>query len=122
MKKFIEIEVTSGGEVGDPFEAKDMVSALQEVFERGGTKIKEVEEEKVEREEEPSCPQCGCQSFYAHQVCRVDIVVDGHNTFLENIISDKELGNSVYDSETPYGPYQCIECGKEFSELSDIGA
>jgi len=64
--------------------------------------------------------KCGCEKFYAHQVCRVDIVVDGDNSFLDNLISDKELGDSVYDSGTPYGPYTCTECGTVYSELEDI--
>jgi hypothetical protein len=45
------------------------------------------------------------------------MVVDENNNFLSNLISDKELGDSVYDSETPYGPYRCTECGKEYEEL-----
>ncbi len=61
--------------------------------------------------------ECGNEKFVAHQRCRVDIVVDGDNNFLDNLITDKELGNSVYDSETPYGPYQCTECGKIYEEL-----
>ena len=60
---------------------------------------------------------CGNDKFYAHQECRVDVVVDEDNTFLENLINDKDLGDSVYDSGTPYGPYQCTECGKEHEEI-----
>lgn len=65
------------------------------------------------------CSVCDNEKFYAHQVCRVDIVVDGDNDFVENLISDKALGDSVYDSETPYGPYTCTECGEEFEELKE---
>jgi hypothetical protein len=61
--------------------------------------------------------ECGNDKFYAHQKCRVDIIVDEYNSFLDNLVSDKELGDSVYDSETPYGPYTCTECGKVYDEL-----
>ena len=77
----------------------------------------ELPDEIKEYIDENGCPDCGCSSFYAHQQCRVDIVVDNNNNFVQNLIDDKDLGDSVYDSETPYGPYQCIECGKEFEEI-----
>ena len=63
--------------------------------------------------------ECGNDKFVGHQICRVDVIVDEGNNFLENIVSDKELGDSVYDSETPYGPYTCTECGAEYPDLSE---
>ncbi len=64
------------------------------------------------------CPKCGNDKFVGRQVCRVDIIVDGDNNFLDNLMSDKELVSSIYDSETPYGPYTCTECGEEIEELN----
>lgn len=63
------------------------------------------------------CHKCDNGEFSAHQVCRVDIVVDRTNTFLAN--GGNGLEDSVYDSGTPYGPYVCTRCGKEYEELTD---
>lgn len=56
---------------------------------------------------------CGNDEFYAHQVVRMDIIVDKDNYFV------KGLENGIYDSEIPYGPYTCTKCGKEYDELCD---
>jgi len=56
--------------------------------------------------------ECGCEKFYAHQICRHDVLVNNDNIF------DEEHG--VYDSETPYGPYKCAGCGKEYEEIENI--
>lgn len=58
------------------------------------------------------CPNCGGKLFYAHQMVRMDIVVDSDNNFYENLSED--VASDIYDSEEPYGPYQCVECGTEF--------
>ena len=55
------------------------------------------------------CPHCNNERFIAHQLVRMDVVVDGNNSFLEQ--------KDIYDSEKPYGPYSCTECGYEFDEL-----
>lgn len=56
-----------------------------------------------------SCPKCGCHHFVAHQVCRLDVIVDSNNNWQENL--------ECYDSERPYGPYTCTLCGAEYSNL-----
>lgn len=53
--------------------------------------------------------ECGNNKFVAHQRCYHDIVVDGSNNF--------ESDKGIYESETPYGPYTCTECDKEYDEL-----
>ncbi len=58
------------------------------------------------------CPICGGNRFIAHQLVRMDIVVDGDNNFESNI------EGGIYDSETPYGPYTCTNCGNEIDELN----
>jgi len=55
---------------------------------------------------------CGCDKFHAHQICRHDVVVNGDNLFCED--------KGIYDSETPYGPFTCDKCGKEYDEIDDI--
>jgi hypothetical protein len=55
------------------------------------------------------CPFCGCDHFYARQLCYHDIIVDNDCNF----ISDE----GIYDSEKPYGDFECTDCGAEFSDL-----
>lgn len=60
------------------------------------------------------CAYCGCKRFIGHQLVRMDVVVDEDNAFIE------QHGESpVYDSETPYGPYTCEDCGAEFDVVND---
>lgn len=63
-----------------------------------------------------SCPKCGNDEYYAHQLCRLDIIVDGENNFLRNSNGDDAVA-SIYDTERPCGPYTCVECGTMFDEL-----
>lgn len=58
------------------------------------------------------CPKCGNKEFFAHQVLRADVVVDGNNEFVRNL--NRGLEASIYDAGTPYGPYTCTNCGYEF--------
>lgn len=61
------------------------------------------------------CPKCGStKSFNAHQVCYLDVVVDDYGTFINNLC--RSANKSIYDSEEPYGPYTCRECGETFDE------
>ena len=53
--------------------------------------------------------KCGNDKFIAHQVVRMDVVVDENNNWIES--------KEAYDSETPYGPYTCTACGEEYDEL-----
>jgi len=56
--------------------------------------------------------RCGNGYFYAHQLCRHDIIIDGDGHFEDNI--------EIYDSEKPYGTFTCTACGVEYEELSEI--
>lgn len=53
--------------------------------------------------------KCGGQCFKAHQTCRHDVIVNEHGTWLED--------SGIYDSETPYGPFTCMNCGQDYDEL-----
>lgn len=66
------------------------------------------------------CKHCGGEEFFAHQVCRMDIVVDGSGNFLKNF--HKDATQDIYDSEKPYGPFQCCRCGAEYDGDSLEGA
>lgn len=58
---------------------------------------------------------CGCEEFYAHQIVRMDVIVDAEGNFIESV--NKNVLSDIYDAETPYGPYTCRRCGKEYDEL-----
>jgi len=59
--------------------------------------------------------KCGNDMFYAHQLVRVDVVVDEMGNFVENLNSTMEA--SVYDAERPYGGFRCTECGTEYENI-----
>lgn len=54
------------------------------------------------------CPNCGNNKFSGHQLVRMDVLVDENNNFIEQI--------EIYDSEKPYGPYTCTNCGQEYDD------
>ena len=60
--------------------------------------------------------ECGNDQFYAHQVCHLDVKVDGDNMFLNNEPNDK---SACYEAGTPFGPYTCTKCGKETEEIPE---
>lgn len=62
--------------------------------------------------------KCGNAKFYAHQVCRLDVIVDGDYNFIRNASENAEA--SIYDSGNPYGPFTCTKCGEEYDELTDL--
>lgn len=64
--------------------------------------------------------RCKCDNakFYAHQVCRLDVIVDGDYNFVSNANENAEA--SIYDSSNPYGPFTCTKCGEEYDELTDL--
>lgn len=64
-----------------------------------------------------ACENCGCTEFYAHQRCTMDVKVDGNNNFLDTMPDD--CAQSIYDAETPFGPYECIDCGAEYDYLEE---
>lgn len=53
--------------------------------------------------------ECGNDRFAAHQIQRYDIIVDENNHWEENV--------ECYDTETPFGPFTCTKCGKEYDKL-----
>ncbi|MSS38324.1 hypothetical protein [Clostridium porci] len=62
------------------------------------------------------CKCCGKERFFARQVCRMDVIVDGSNQFIDNVGKNGDV--SIYDAETPYGPYTCEACGAEYDDLA----
>lgn len=61
--------------------------------------------------------RCGSTEFSAHQILRVDIIVDGDNQFIRNY-NETDDSLAIYDAETPYGPYVCNTCAQEYDELN----
>lgn len=61
------------------------------------------------------CKFCDGQVFVGHQVCHMDILVDDSGAFLDNMPSGAEA--SIYESDTPFGPFQCCGCGAVYDEL-----
>lgn len=67
--------------------------------------------------------KCGNEEFYAHQLCRLTVIVDGNKHFLSNPVRmNPDTGVleeywDIYDAETPYGPYECTACGREYDEI-----
>lgn len=55
--------------------------------------------------------ECGNDKFVAHQQCYHDIIVDGNGNF--------ESDKGIYESNSPYGPFTCTECDKEYEELKE---
>lgn len=66
------------------------------------------------------CKRCGCAVFYAHQIVRMDIFCDGDGNFEENISANPAA--DIYDSEPPYGPFTCRDCGAEYENLDELDA
>lgn len=63
------------------------------------------------------CKKCGNDTFIAHQLCRMDIMVDESGEFLRNLAGGAEM--NIYDAEHPYGPFTCSKCGAQYDELTD---
>lgn len=59
--------------------------------------------------------KCGHNRFYAHQLCRVDVIVDEDGNWESNTGKDNTI--VVYDAENPYGPFTCTKCGEEYEEI-----
>lgn len=57
------------------------------------------------------CGKCGHGKFIAQQHCSHEVIVDSEGNF------EEDLG--IYDSERPFGPYQCRFCGEYYDELED---
>lgn len=59
--------------------------------------------------------KCGNNRFYAHQLVRLDVVVDENGAFDSNLYDNAEA--AIYDTEKPYGPFTCTVCNREYDEL-----
>ena len=60
--------------------------------------------------------ECGHSKFEGHQIRRYYVQV-----YSDGIVDVKEDDTEdCYDCETPYGPFTCLKCGKEYSELSNL--
>ena len=55
--------------------------------------------------------ECGSERFSAHQQCYHDVIVDENGNF--------EKDDGIYQSNNPYGPFTCIECDREYEELTE---
>jgi len=67
---------------------------------------------------------CGNDRFMGQQLCRMGVIVDEHNMFVSNPERHTADGSTeeyfdIYDCETPYGPYECTACGREYETLSE---
>lgn len=47
------------------------------------------------------CKICGEERFYGHQICRMDVIVDGNGDFLDDI--SEGIESAIYDVGNPYG-------------------
>lgn len=63
------------------------------------------------------CPFCGSERFIGHQLMRANVYVGSDGYFEDNLPGGLEP--SIYDSEKPYGPFTCDQCGQEFDELPE---
>lgn len=63
-----------------------------------------------------TCCKCGFNRFIAHQLVRMDVIVDENNYFEESV------EGGIYDCETPYGPYTCTNCGAEYDSLKELNS
>lgn len=57
------------------------------------------------------CPNCGSEKFRGSQEVTIDVIVDSDGNWIEN---DK---GGVTDSDNPFGPFTCINCGDEYDDL-----
>ena len=67
-------------------------------------------------ESKPFTCECGCTTFYAHQVVHMDVIVNGLGTFESNMTPEKPLSD-IYFADEPFGPYECTNCGAEYDNL-----
>lgn len=56
-----------------------------------------------------TCPNCGNDEFYAKMTAYHDVTVDEDGDLVED--------NGYEDSDFPYGPFTCTECGSVFDDL-----
>lgn len=63
------------------------------------------------------CPICSGTKFTGHQLVRTFVYVNEYGNYMEDLPGGIEA--NVYDSEKPYGPFECVGCGKEYDELPE---
>ena len=59
--------------------------------------------------------KCGNNRFYAHQLVRIDVIVDENGAYDSNLYDNADT--TIYDAEKPYGPFTCAACNREYDEL-----
>lgn len=64
------------------------------------------------------CFFCGGESFAAHERVYLDIIVDGMGMFERNFLESVE--ESIYEHESPYGPFECQLCGAVYESLNEM--
>lgn len=66
------------------------------------------------------CPNCGCDEFYAHQTMDMCVKVNIKQSLFQDCDPDCEvlevMEGAEYDYEEAHGPFECVECGEEFSD------
>ncbi len=58
---------------------------------------------------EPFTCDCGSTTFQGSQLCHHKVVVDGHNSYQEDL--------QINELAAPNGPYTCTKCGREYDTL-----
>ena len=58
--------------------------------------------------------RCGNDTFYALQVCRMNVVVNSNNKWEDDADPD------IHDAEPAYGPYTCTQCGAVYYDLKEL--
>lgn len=64
------------------------------------------------------CSVCSHAKFFGHQVVHTNIVCDEKGSFYSN--TKNGLDAEVYEFREPFGPFQCVFCGAEYEELTDV--
>lgn len=70
--------------------------------------------------------KCGCEEFYARQICYVHVVVDSDNEFIRfydgngGAADNGDAEAAIFDADDPVGPYFCAECGAVYESLDEL--
>ena len=125
MSEKCKLKIRFGqSETGCPIEEKyfntpeERQSYLDGIADMDGWEEYEIFNDEEDKEGEPRCLGCGNKEFVAHQVCRVNVIVDANNMFLCN--DGDDFGGAVYESNDPFGPYICTKCNRKYDDLSEL--
>lgn len=77
------------------------------------------EDESGESASSRRCPCCGGRDFIGHQVIWANVSVEIDTGLFSGNLSGG-LEANIYDSESPYGPFTCANCGYEVDELAEL--